>query len=497
MIKIFISLEERLFIHSVNCPGKIAVITDAGQKRVTYSELFKYVQSYSEFLRMKGVRQGTIVTIQADQTLEYVIAYFAIHLSGGVVASLEKNLPKEEVLRIANVLGAKHVIVPENENLDNSDYVIINELGVLEEATRACVCESDSFPGADELADILFTTGTTGTSKGVMLTHKALVATAENLIEGCGYQKDTNLILPGPLNHANAIRKLFTTIYNGSTIAILNGMTNLKVFYETLDFFETPIACCLPPAAIRLIFTLSGEKIGDYKDKIDFIETATAPLPEPDKIHLAKLLNKTRLINNYGSSESASVCMYDYSKYGGKKGCIGRPAINSQIIIVDDNGNAIDSSKDRQGLIACVGETNMIGYINDPETTATVLKDGVVYTNDIGYLDEDGFVYISGRKGDVINVGGFKVAPTEVEEVALELDEINDCICIPDKHPISGYVPKLLVVTEASGKIDMRKVRDYLTNRLESYKVPVKYEVVDKIERTYNGKLNRKAYLEK
>ena len=459
--------------------------------------MYRYVRNFAEILSSKGLKKGDVVVVQADQSLDFVIAYFGIHLSGGVVASLEKNLSNEEMIRIGNKLDARFLILQLNEEVCNYDSVVLDEKRIYKEVKNRYYEIEFSFPKENELADILFTTGTTGSSKGVMLTHKALVATAENLIEGCGYVDETMLVLPGPLNHANAIRKLFTTIYNGSTIAILNGMTNLKVFYDALDSSNEHVACCLPPSAIRLLFTLSGEKIGEYRDKIDFVETATSPLPEPDKIHLAKLLTKTRLINNYGSSEAASVCMYDYSKFKGKKGCIGKPALNSKIIIVDDNGKLIKSSKDNQGLIACAGSTNMVGYYKDKLATEEVLKDGVVYTNDIGYLDEDGFVYISGRKGDVINVGGLKVAPTEVEEVALEREEIVDCICIPEKHPISGFVPKLLIVAENVEDIDLKAIRDYISTRLEPYKVPSKYEVVDKIERTFNGKLNRKAYGEK
>lgn len=350
------------------------------------------------------------------------------------------------------------------------------------------------FPKADDSADILFTTGTTGASKGVELSHRALTATAENLIYGCRYKKDTVMIVPGPLNHANAIRKFFTSMVNGSTVYILNGMKNLKAFFAALDH-EGSIACCLPPSSIRIIFSLTQDTLGEYADKIDFIESATAPLPEPDKQKLCTLLPHTRLYNNYGSSEAASVCMYDYNEYPGLIGCVGKAMPNSRIIIVDENRREIKSSKDHMGYIACIGDVNMKGYVNEPELTDSVLNNGIVYTNDVGYIDEEGFVYVSGRKGDVINVGGLKVAPSDVESAALAYEGVDDCICIPVDDPILGKALKLLVVMSDGVPFDVKAIRSHMLNTLENYKVPSYYERTEKIERTYNGKLNRKFYL--
>ena len=226
----------------------------------------------------------------------------------------------------------------------------------------------------------------------------------------------------------------------------------------------------------------------------DFIESATSPLPEADKNRLCDLLPKTRLYNNYGSSEAASVCMYDYNKHRDKANCVSKAMPNSKIIIVDDDHNEIKSSQDNIGLIACVGDVNMKGYVNDPILTSEVLVNGVVYTSDLGYIDDEDFIYIVSRKGDVINVGGLKVAPTEVESVALEFEGIADCICISVVDKITTNALKLLVEVNDSTILDIKRLNSFLSKHLETHKVPRFYEQVDKIERTYNGKLNRKFY---
>jgi len=486
------SVVEWVANHAINKPEHVAVIANGTE--TTYKELYALVLGYCHYLKQSGLKKGDIIVTKASQNLEYVVLYLAIHLAGGIVASLERNISDEGVVKVIRKLRASVAIIDEKPVYENT-LILLPKKGILDTAKKHIGQEHIiEYPHEDDSADILFTTGTTGESKGVELSHKALAATAENLIYGCQYKPDTVMILPGPLNHANAIRKLFTTLINGSTIYILNGMMSVKRFYDALNYPKGTIACCLPPAAIRTIFQTTQDKIGEYENRIDFIESATSPLPEPDKLRLCHLLPKTRLYNNYGSSESASVCMYDYNANPGLTGCIGKAMPNSEILVVDDKHNIITSSIENMGLIACKGDVNMKGYVNDPEATKAVLIDGIVYTNDIGYIDQEGFIYISGRKGDVINVGGLKVAPTEVESAALAYEGIDDCICIGVDDVITGKALKLLVVMKEPSAFDIRSIRTFLISKLENYKVPMQYELVDRIARTYNGKLNRKAY---
>lgn len=487
------SVVECVYDHSLAMPDKPAIIVPGSE--TSYRELFRLVRGYARFLALQGVKKGDIVVTKASQNLDYAVIYLGIHLCGGVIASLERNVADEGFVKVVNKLGAAFALT-DSALPQDVQVKVIQRKGVLEKAEEFYAEEALTFPELEDSADILFTTGTTGESKGVELSHRALAATAENLIYGCGYKKDTVMILPGPLNHANAIRKLFTSMINGSTLYILNGMMSIKRFFDALDYPNGSIACCLPPAAIRTIFQTTKDKLGEYAGRIDFIESATAPLPEPDKLKLCSLLPNTRLYNNYGSSESASVCMYDYNANPGLTGCIGKAMPNSQILVVDDDRKVMQSSPQNMGLLACKGDVNMKGYVNDPETTAQVLVDGIVYTNDIGYIDENGFIYISGRKGDVINVGGLKVAPTEVESATLAFEGIDDCICIGVDDPISGKALKLLVVMADGKEMDIRSLRSFLMGKLENYKVPMHYEQVDKVARTFNGKLDRKAYIQ-
>ena len=158
---------------------------------------------------------------------------------------------------------------------------------------------------------------------------------------------------------------------------------------------------------------------------------------------------------------------------------------HSQIIITD------------KGLIACKGKTLMTGYVGDNQVSGFRFQDSgldVVYTSDIGILDAEGMLHLTGREDDVINVGGFKVAPTEVEDAALSFPDIKDCVCIPVDHIITGKALKLLVVMNDGKDLNRKALALHLKSKLEPYKIPMLYTQVEKVERTFNGKINRKYY---
>ena len=151
---------------------------------------------------------------------------------------------------------------------------------------------------------------------------------------------------------------------------------------------------------------------------------------------------------------------------------------------------------DEDGRVVCGGDTIMSGYADEPEMTASVLRGGEIYTADQGYIDSEGMLHLSGRMDDVINIGGYKVSPVEVEDAAYGFAQVKDCICVAHESDVWGVVLKLIVQTADGCALDRRGLARHLASRLERHKVPMVYEQADHIERTYNGKLNRKTYAE-
>ena len=422
-------------------PQKTAIISEG--KQHTYAELWQLVCEEAERLR-PDVALGRVVTVRSSQDIGFLVRYFALHLCGCTVAPLEHDTPEELFRGISDWFSQCEV--PQGT------------------------------------ADILYTTGTTGKSKGVMISHKTIIADAENLIAGQGFQHDLGFIVNGPLNHIGSLSKIYPVMMLGATLIIIEGMKDVDMFFKALSLPFPRMATFLVPASIRILVQFSSERLSSYQDKIDFIETGGAPITQVDMEDLCRLLPNSRLYNTYASTETGIISTHNYN--GGKciAGCLGKPMRHSNIIITED------------GHVACQGKTLMSGYVGDMELTNSVLKNDTVYTQDIGFLDEDGMLRLSGRMGDVINVGGFKVAPTEVENVAMELPEIIDCVCVASSHPVVGTALKLLVVLEEGTRIDKRRIARHIKSKLESYKVPLAYEQTDAVHRTYNGKIDRKYY---
>lgn len=436
------TIESYIEQNALMFPDKIALV--CGQEYCTYRVLQEKINKKVVELKQEGYYEGQIVCLRAQPSIDYLVAYFAHHLVGCVVAPLEKDLP------------------------DSSFQKISNEL-----------CSNTVPKGS---ADILYTTGTTGKSKGVIISHQTILADAENLIEGQGFSHELAFVVNGPLNHIGSLSKIYPVIKIGATIIIVDGLKDLNKFFDAFNFPAPKMATFLVPASIRILIQFGAERLSSLSTKMDFIETGAAAISRSDMMTLCQLLPNTRLYNTYASTETGIISTYNYNNGKCEVGCLGRPMKNSQIMITD------------KGLIACKGKTLMSGYVGDPERTASVLKEGFIYTSDIGFLDNEGMLHLTGREDDVINVGGFKVAPTEVEDAVLSFPDVKDCVCVPVDHIITGKAIKLLVVMKDGKDLNRKALALYLKSKLAPYKIPLLYSQVEKVERTFNGKINRKYY---
>ena len=436
------TLENYIERNSTIYQDSIAVV--CGNEKCTYQELHERIKRKVIEFEKENFHEGQIVCLRAIPSIGFLVDYFAFHMIGCVVAPLEKNLPESSFQKISSEL-----------------------------------CQQSVPKGS---ADILYTTGTTGKSKGVIISHQTIIADAENLIDGQGFTHDLAFVVNGPLNHIGSLSKIYPVIMLGATLIIVDGLKDLNKFYDAFDYPSPKMATFLVPAGIRVLIQFGTERLSSLSNKMDFIETGAAAISHSDMMTLCQLLPNTRLYNTYASTETGIISTYNYNDGRCIAGCLGRPMKHSQIIITE------------KGLIACKGKTLMSGYVGDSERTASVLKEGVIYTSDIGKLDAEGMLHLTGREDDVINVGGFKVAPTEVEDAVLSFPDVKDCVCLPVDHIITGKALKLLVVMKKGKELNRRELALHLKSRLEPYKIPMLYSQIEKIERTFNGKINRKYY---
>lgn len=436
------TLEQSIQHHSIATPDKVAAV--CGNESATYSQLWDGIVKRAEDLKARGAQANRPYVFRSTQDIDFVITYCAVHYIGAIAVPLEQKATDEHFETISSEVSS---------------------------------CEF-----SEDIVDILYTTGTTGKSKGVMLSETALVSCADNFITDLQFSSDLLFIISGPLSHIASLFKMHPVLTVGGTICILDGLKDINAFFDVFNLPFKKFATFLVPASLRLIMQFSYEKLCSFADRIDFIETGAAPITQQDMEMLSKALPNSRLYNTLGGTEIGAVCTYNFNDGKYMEGCIGRPMKNSTVEVTPE-GNIIVS-----------GLTIMSGYVADEENTARVLRDGKIHSADLGYVDADGLIHLKGRQGDVINVGGFKVDPSEVENAASSHPAVKDCICISATHPVIGTVLKLLVVLSENQEFDKRSLAVHIKSKLDHYKVPTYYEAVESIQRTYNGKLNRKYY---
>lgn len=441
------TLNDYIIKYADDTPQQLAIITPTEQ--ITYRDLADAIIAKAAELQQQGLREQRAYVYRASQDIAFIITYCAIHYCNAVAVPVEAGQP---------------------------DLVF-----------NAIKAEAEAYTFPKNSADLLYTSGSTGKSKGVILSEEALTSCAEAFIHDHHYTQQLVFIISGPLSHIASLFKIHPTLMAGGTVCVINGMKDINAFYDVFNMQGRRFASFLVPASIRMLLQLSREQLIEVSDKVEFIETGTAPMTESDMRELSTILPKAHLYNTLGGTEIGAVCTYDFNDGKYLAGCVGRPMFRAQINV------------DNDGIITCTGPTIMSGYINDPERTDSVLTVSAsgkrsFRTSDRGYFDAEGNLFLIGRSDDAINVGGFKVDPVEVENMVLTHPSVSDCICIAVSHPISGNALKLLYVLRPDVECKARDIAFYLKDRMDAYKVPTLYEKVDAIRQKANGKKDRQAY---
>ena len=464
-------------------PDKYAVCET--RKNVTYSEYWKNIRKMATVLSDNGIEKGMHVVIRCTQNIDFLVIFTALQYVGALPVPVEKTLGADRMAEIAKAVDASVVIA--DEELDTMRVCGNKELvKAMQEAEEAEL----PLPEAGDLSMILFTTGTTGKSKGVVLSHLNDVAIAENVIQGTRMTHENVEVIPMPLNHAFGLRRYQSDIVNGGTVCLMDGMVFVGTLWKLIEKYGVT-SMALSPASLGMIFELSNDRIADYKDQLEYIQIGSAPRMEADKQRLIKLMPNLRLYNFYGSSEAGCSCILDFNSEDNKPGCIGTPTVNSIVHFVDENGNAVkDVSEDNPALLAWGGPIVMQGYYKEPQLTEETMTDGYVMTKDLAYLDEAGRCILVGRSDDIVNYGGSKISPAEVEDVARGYEYIAECAYSSRADAITGELPVMLIVAKEG--YDQAVFEAFLADRLESYKLPREYYFTEELPKTFKGTLLRK-----
>ena len=305
------------------------------RKTVTYAEYWSNIRKTAHALQDMGICRGNHVMIRCTQNIDYLTVFTALQYMQALVVPIEKSTSAERAVEIGQRVDAACLI--SDKPVDGIKCISQKEIITRMKDESEAELE---LPGEEDRPMLLFTTGTTGSSKGVVMHHRGDVGIAGNVIEGTAMKNGNVEIIPMPLNHSFGIRRYQSDMVNGGTVCLMDGMVFIGTLWKLIEKYGVT-SMAISPASLGMIFHLSDDRIADYADQLDYIQIGSAPLAEADKEKLLRLLPHTRLYNFYGSSEAGCACILEFSGNGNKTGCIGRPTVNSVVRFSDDEGNVV------------------------------------------------------------------------------------------------------------------------------------------------------------
>jgi acyl-CoA synthetase (AMP-forming)/AMP-acid ligase II len=499
------------------CPDRDCVVFEG--KRYTYATINDRVNQVAHALNGFHVMKGDRVGILSVNCNQYVESYFATAKMGGIFVPMNYRAKAEELEYMINRAEIKVLFVGSRygdlvnsirSELPKVEQVISidgEEKGNYEELIAAQPIDEIMAEIADDDTTILlFTSGTTGRPKAVPLRHDAFVVYALDNVEPANPDIEERNILTVPLYHVAGIQSMFPAIYGGRTLVMMRQF-ELKEWMETVER-EKVTRAMLVPTMLKWIVDSPDFRKYDLSS-LRVITYGAAPMPFDVIKKAIELMPQVQFINGYGQTESASTLTMlgpeDHSIKGTEEEkqtkwkrlqcSIGKPLSDVEIRIVDEEDKGLPPHT--VGEIHARGPRIMTGYWGDEQKTAqTITKDGWLRTGDMGYLDEDGYVYLTGRADDLIIRAGENIAPEEVEEVLCCYHKIAEACVIPVPDPEFGQQPFACCVIKEGQQCTPEEVMEFCRERIAGFKRPKGVVFVDALPRNAMGKVLRKKLRE-
>jgi long-chain acyl-CoA synthetase len=488
-------------------------------RKLTNIDVASTAAQLSAGLHALGIEKGDRVLVMMPNCPEVVIAYQGIARAGAVIIPVLPVLKAPEVRYIAANSGAKAVITsalllpllkPALADVPTMHFIISTDLPdqaqdetpsqprviafnrIVEmghnESQRYLSPLSGVEVGPDDMAVVLYTSGTTGRPKGVILTQRSMVANAlssrsEEAFQQEGRVEEIHLAVL-PLAHAYGIVALNVGCLTGATM-VMHPRFDPAAVFSAIERYRITAFAGVPAMFVALLNTPDGDKYDT--SSLQYCVSGSAPLPMQVLLGFEQKFH-CPIREGYGLSEASAVLTSTRSNTDRKPGSVGRPLPGVEIRIEDEHGNPLPAGE--TGEIVAHGPNIMSGYYNLPEETAKTLRDGRLYTGDMGYFDEDGYLYVVERKKDLIIRGGFNIYPRDVEEVLASHPAVVEAAVVGVPSERMGEEVKAFVVTRAP--VDAETLMAYCREKLANYKTPSQIEFLEALPRNSVGKIDKK-----
>jgi acyl-CoA ligase (AMP-forming) (exosortase A-associated) len=474
-------------------PDKEGVV---GDRALTWHELDAEAAGIAAGLAATGVRAGDRVAVFLDKTTECVAAMYGAWRAGAVMVPVNESLRARQVEHIVGNSGAVCLVSSARKvRLLGSEFAIDIPVRTVAELAAAPTATPDRGPGGPEPAAILYTSGSTGRPKGILITHDNLRAGTRIVAGYLGLRCEDRILSVLPFSFDYGLNQLLTAVATRATIVLQRSGLPAEIC-RTMERERITVLAGVPPLWIQLLSDVSPLARTSLPSWRLMTNSGGAFPPDLVREYRATFPH-VEVVLMYGLSEAFRSTYLPPAEVDRRPTSMGRAIPECEILVLDSEGRRCAPGE--VGELVHRGPTVSAGYWNDPETTARIFRPDpeiagatVVHSGDLVRTDDEGFLYFVGRRDELIKSQGYRISPTEVEEVAYESGLVREAVAAGEPDPLAGQVVVLHVVPMDPATFDPEALLGYCRDEMPRYMVPRRIEVAEAFPRTATGKIDRK-----
>lgn len=461
-----------------------------GKENLTFRQLYSSSLSLASYLEKEFGHNNNILLLSVNNSF-FLTAYFAIIKSGNVCIPLDPNIEKENLAYISKLTNP--VLVFTTKNIadkgflaEDIRYILPDTIGNAE-FNKSAVTESNGFD-SNNCAEIIFTSGSTGIPKGVMISHKNLIANTGSIITYLKLTGEDRMLVVLPFYYCYGLSLLHTHLRAGGSIVLNNSFIFIGGIIRDMQEHQ-----CTGFAGVPSHFQILLRKTDNFKNTpfpyLRYVTQAGGKLAPIFIDEFRSAFPSVVFYVMYGQTEATARLSYlPPELYDSKKGSMGKGIPGVELLVVNEEGNQI--RPDEIGEVIARGDNIMLGYFADEDGTKNAIRDGWLYTGDLGTVDSDGYIYLTARKKEIIKVGGKRISPKEVEAIILELPDVVDCTIEGVEDELLGEALKATVVIKGENGREkiVEKIKEHCSRHLALYKIPKIFEIKENLVISPTGK---------
>jgi len=461
------------------------------KEQMPYKAIYANICNIAGWLRKQNIKKGEKILLHSDNSIFFILCYFGIIKSGLTCVPIDVKTNEKNLDLILNSCDIKFGFIQSKwlYKYNNYNFVKIADLEDLDFSENVEYDSISTITDIDEnndVAVIIFTSGSTGDVKGVMLSHSNIQYNTESIVEYLNLKEYDIHQVVLPFYYCFGASLLHTHVLIGGSLVINNEFIFPNTVPELIEKYG-----CTGISGVPSVFQILCRK-SSFKSfpmpSLRFMAQAGGFLPVPFIKELINAFPDKELFIMYGQTEATARLSYLPSKYLETKiGSIGKgiPGVNLEVLGED----GLHVQPGQEGEIVATGLNIMLGYYKDDKLTNKKIIKGKLYTEDLAKIDDDGFIYITGRKSTIIKSAGYRISPKEIENIISELPEVQEIAVIGIDDAINGESLKAIIVTNKKNNLSKETVIKCCRDNLPEYKVPKRIEFVIDLPKNSSGKI--------